>query len=88
MAARRPRTTTDLQVRRMPLRLRDELRRRAQRQGATMSAYVIRLLSTDLSRPPLDEWLEELARLGSRRRVLKAGSGAAAVRAGRAEGTR
>ena len=44
----------------MPALLRDRLRRRASGKGKTMSQYVIDILSDDLERPTMDEWLDEL----------------------------
>lgn len=55
--------TTDLQIRGMPVALRDQLRARAERTGVSMSQYVIDQLKSDLGRPTLSEWLDEVARL-------------------------
>lgn len=52
--------TVDLQIRKMPAVLRDRLRVRARGKGKTMSQYVIDILSDDLERPTIDEWLDEL----------------------------
>lgn len=55
--------TTDLQIRGIPVSLRERLRRRAMRKGVSMSQYVIEQLKADLALPTLDEWLDEVARL-------------------------
>ncbi|MEK7862237.1 MAG: hypothetical protein AAB295_03125 [Chloroflexota bacterium] len=55
--------TTDLQVRGIPVSLRERLRRRAERKGVSMSQYVIERLDADLALPTLDEWLDEVAAL-------------------------
>ncbi len=51
---------TDVQIRGVPLSIRDKLRRRAASKGTSMSQYVIDLLRDDLSRPTIAEWLESL----------------------------
>lgn len=86
MAVRR--ATTNLQVRRLPMQLHRALRRRADEKGVTMSEHVIGLLRSDLSRPTFDAWLAQVRAVVPSTPSLKPGSGAAAVRAGRAEGTR
>ena len=48
-----------LQVKNLPEDLHAALHERARSEGVTMSAYVTRLLSVDLQRPTLREWLEE-----------------------------
>ena len=55
--------TTDLQIRGIPVSLRDRLRARAERKGLSMSQYVVERLDEDLSRPTIDEWLDEVHRL-------------------------
>lgn len=55
--------TTDLQIRGVPIELRDRLRRRAAEQGRSMSHYLVELIDTDLRRLTLDEWLEEARRM-------------------------
>jgi antitoxin FitA-like protein len=47
---------TDVQIRGVPVALRERLRRRADSKGLSMSQYVIEIL-TDLARPTLAEWL-------------------------------
>lgn len=51
---------TDLQIRGVPVALRDRLRKRAQRKGVSMSQYVLELIRDDLARPTMEEWLAEL----------------------------
>lgn len=75
--------TTDLQIRGIPVALRDSLRRRAARKGVSMSQYVVEKLRADLARPSLDEWLDDLRTL---RPVDLGGlTGADLVREGREE---
>ena len=59
MAPRR----TDLQIRGIPVALRERLRRRAGRKGLSMSQYVIEILKDDLARPPVAEWAAEVGKL-------------------------
>lgn len=50
--------TTDLQIRGIPVKTRDELRRKAASKGVSMSRYLIELIERDASTAmPLDEWL-------------------------------
>lgn len=50
--------TTDLQIRGIPVKLRDDLRRKAESKGVSMSQYLIDLIQQDVPRTvPLDEWL-------------------------------
>ncbi len=77
--------TTDLQIRSMPVGLRDSLRRRAARKGVSMSQYVIEQLRADLERPTLDEWLDELHALPKIDLEALGLSGAQLVREGRQE---
>ena len=48
---------TDVQIRGVPMALRERLRRRADSRGLSMSQYVIEILTDDLERPTLAEWL-------------------------------
>ena len=51
----------DLQIRGVPLELRDRVRRRARSKGMSMSRYVIDVLSDDTDRPAtINEWLDEV----------------------------
>lgn len=79
MASRR----TDLQIRGIPVALRERLRRRASRKGLSMSQYVIEILKDDLARPTVAEWVAEV---GKRPPVDFGGeTSAELVRAGRRE---
>jgi hypothetical protein len=54
-------TKVDLQIRGVPIGLRDKVRRRARSKGVSMSRYVIDVLSDDAERPAtIDEWLAEV----------------------------
>src|SRR3989442_6190135 len=59
MASRR----TDLQIRGIPVALRERLRRRADHKGLSMSQYVIEILKDDLARPTVAEWAAEVGKL-------------------------
>ena len=59
MASRR----ADLQIRGIPVALRERLRRRAGRKGLSMSQYVIEILKDDLARPTVAEWAAEVGKL-------------------------
>jgi hypothetical protein len=74
---------TDLQIRGVPVALRDRLRRRAEGKRLSMSQYVIQILQDDLSRPTLEEWLAEVGKLPPI--DLKGRTGADLVREGRRE---
>lgn len=64
LAKSRDRTaTTDLQVRGLPVTLREKVRARAGKKGQTMSEYVIDLLRKETGHSSLEEWLDELRRL-------------------------
>jgi antitoxin FitA len=52
-----------LQIRGVPVALRERLRRRAAGKGVSMSQYVIEILKDDLRRPTMAEWLAEVGRL-------------------------
>jgi len=54
---------TDLQIRGVPVALRERLRRRADRKGLSMSQYVIEILKDDLARPTVAEWAAEVGKL-------------------------
>lgn len=51
-----------LQVRNVPDRLHRELKRRAARQGKTLSRYVLEELELIAEELPLDDWLDEVKR--------------------------
>ncbi len=77
--------TTDLQIRGIPVSMRERLRRRAMRKGVSMSQYVIEQLKADLALPTLDEWLDEVARLPKIDLAARGLSGAQLVREAREE---
>lgn len=77
--------TTDLQIRGIPVALRDRLRRRAARKGVSMSQYVVERLEEDLARPSIDEWLDEVHRLPKIDLAALGTSGAALIRDTREE---
>ena len=74
---------TDVQLRGVPVALRDRLRKRADSKGLSMSQYVIEILAVDLARPPLSEWLAEVGK--ARPIDLRGKTGADLVREGRRE---
>jgi hypothetical protein len=49
--------TTDLQIRGIPVKTRDALRRKAQSKGLSMSQYLVDLIRRDVDKLPLDEWI-------------------------------
>jgi hypothetical protein len=50
--------TTDLQIRGIPVKTRDALRRKATSSGVSMSKYLIDLIDREVvERMPLDEWI-------------------------------
>lgn len=51
---------TDLQIRGVPVALRDKVRHRAKRKGQTMSQYLIEVLEREHARPSLEEWIAEV----------------------------
>lgn len=53
---------TDLQIRGVPVALRDKVRQRAERKGQTMSQYLIEVLQREHAQPSLDEWLDDVLR--------------------------
>jgi len=76
---------TDLQIRSVPIALRERLRARAARKGVSMSQYVIERLRQDLDLPTIDEWLDEVAKLPKIDLAALGTSGAQLVREARAE---
>jgi post-segregation antitoxin (ccd killing protein) len=77
-----PIRTADVQLRGVPVALREKLRARARRRGLSMSRYAIEVLERELSRPSLEEWLAEVSR--QPRTTLRI-SAAQAIREARAE---
>jgi hypothetical protein len=53
----------DVQIRGVPLALRERLRRRSGSKGLSMSQYVIEILKDDLARPTIAEWAAEVGKL-------------------------
>ncbi|MDP9319590.1 MAG: hypothetical protein M3P16_00675 [Chloroflexota bacterium] len=49
--------TTDLQIRGIPVKTRDALRRKAESKGLSMSQYLVDLIRRDVDKLPLDEWI-------------------------------
>lgn len=76
-------TTTDLQVRGVPVGLRETVRARAAKKGQTMSQYMIDLIRSDTDRSSLEEWLEKVRR--NRIPVASGMSAAQALREARGE---
>jgi antitoxin FitA-like protein len=74
---------TDVQIRGVPVALRERLRKRADSKGLSMSQYVIEILTDDLVRPTLAEWLAEVGK--SPPINLGGKTGADLVREGRRE---
>lgn len=72
----------DLLIRNLDRRTHGELKRRAEREGISLQAYVSRLIDRHVERPPIDEWLEHLDLLPE---VQPTMTGAEAVEAARDE---
>src|SRR6266566_4469455 len=49
--------TTDLQIRGIPVKTRDALRRKAESKGVSMSQYLVELIRRDVGKMPLEDWL-------------------------------
>jgi post-segregation antitoxin (ccd killing protein) len=58
MQRRKRQATTDLQIRGVPVTLRDQLRERAERRGVSMSRYLIELMEQDIPKMSMREWLD------------------------------
>lgn len=58
------RRKVDVQIRGVPVELRDRLRERASRKGVSMSRYVTELLENELPKLSPDEFMEAVRRLG------------------------
>jgi antitoxin FitA len=50
-----------IQVKNVPPELHERLRRRARREGRSLSDYILSVLDRDLETPTLREWLEGLS---------------------------
>ena len=48
---------TDLQIRGIPVKTRDRLRRKAESKGVSMSQYLIDLIDREVETMPLEEWI-------------------------------
>jgi len=49
--------TTDLQIRGIPVKTRDALRRKAESKGVSMSQYLIDLIGREVETMPLEQWI-------------------------------
>ncbi len=59
---------TDVTIRGVPLVLRDQLRRRADSRGQSMSQYVLEILKSHLARPTVAEWVADIGKLPPKRK--------------------
>jgi hypothetical protein len=50
--------TTELQIRGIPVKTRDALRRKAESKGVSMSQYLIDLIRQDVERLAVEDWIE------------------------------
>jgi len=50
--------TTDLQIRGIPVKTRDALRRKAGSKGVSMSQYLVDLIREDVERMSVEDWIE------------------------------
>lgn len=50
-----------IQVKNVPEELHDAIRRRAAKQGLTVSQFVLETLRREMAFPTMDEWLDEVA---------------------------
>lgn len=50
--------TTDLQIRGIPVKTRDALRRKAESMGVSMSQYLVDLIRQDVERMSVEAWIE------------------------------
>ena len=76
-------TKTNLQIRGVPVALREKVRARAAKKGQTMSQYVTEVLQRETAHLSLDEWLDLVRR--NRIPVHGGMTGAEAVREAREE---
>ena len=67
--------TTDLQIRGIPVKTRDALRRKAESNGVSMSQYLVGLIREDVERMSVEEWIEMM------RKRPRSGISSAAVQA-------
>jgi len=59
-AVKRPQGKTDIQVRGVPVTLRDRARERAKSRGHSLSEYIRGLIDADLAQPTIDEWIARI----------------------------
>ncbi|MEX2555959.1 MAG: Arc family DNA-binding protein [Actinomycetota bacterium] len=57
--------TTNIQIRGVPIEIRERVRRRARKEGRSMSDYLLSLIERDLSVPTPAEFGRRLARLSA-----------------------
>lgn len=69
----------DLLIRDLPPQTHAELKRRAQKSGMSLQAYVAQLLDQHTATPALDDWLRRIEDLPRHPEI----SGAATIRAAR-----
>ena len=50
--------TTDLQIRGIPVQMRDALRRKAESKGVSMSQYLIDLIHQDVGKMDIEAWID------------------------------
>lgn len=51
---------TNIQIRGVPVKLRDKLKRRARSEGKSMSQYLVELIERDLEKPTMREFMRRL----------------------------
>ena len=71
---------SNLQIKNVPQKLHAELRLRAELDGLSLRDYVLGLLEREVALPTVQEWLEELDRLGPTKTTESAAEMIAAVR--------
>ena len=54
--------TTDLQIRGIPVKTRDALRRKAESKGVSMSQYLIDIIRQDVDKMSVGEWIEMMGK--------------------------
>jgi plasmid stability protein len=69
-----------LQIKNVPQKLHDQLRLRAELDGLSLRDYVLRILEKEVALPTVQEWLEELDRIGPTKTTESAADMIAAVR--------
>lgn len=61
---KRPQGKTDIQVRGVPVALRDRARDRAEAQGRSLSQYIRDLIEADVAALTLEQWFERIQKRG------------------------